>query len=94
VTAKQVDLQLGERVVRNANLGEAAEPRIDAVDGLVAARERVDDGALLGHARARLVCKRDWCMLIRDRGKIVERQRVAIEKNHRPIVVFVSFVVE
>ena len=56
VTAKQVDLQLGERVARNANLGEVAEPRIDAVDGLVAARERVDDGARRGHARARLVC--------------------------------------
>ena len=66
VAAQQVDLQLGERVGRDPNLGEVAESGVDAVDRLVAAREGVDDRArrvdtgtrIVGQRHRRLIARR------------------------------------
>ena len=79
MTAEQIDLQLGERLGRDADLGEVAEAGVDPVDRLVAARRTCPTTAARRvHARARIVGERDRCTCSsRDRGKIVERQRVA-----------------
>ena len=74
VTAQQIELQLGERVVRDAHVGEVAEAGVDAVDRRVLLDGGVHHGACGADARPRAIGQRHRRVVVGDGNQIVERQ--------------------
>jgi hypothetical protein len=72
VTAKQVELQLGERLRRNGDLGEVAESRINAVRRRVAPRKLLDHHSRGLHARPRRARQCDRREVVDDRHEPIE----------------------
>jgi hypothetical protein len=58
------------------------KPGVDAVGGLVAARELLDDVARGADALARGVGQSDALALVRDRNQIVQRHRGPVQFDH------------
>ena len=82
VTAQEIHLQLGERVVRDPHVGEVAEPGVDAVRRRVVVGGLVNDHACRADAIARHVAEGELLVAVRNRDEIVERERLAVEKDH------------
>jgi hypothetical protein len=82
VAAQQVQLERAERLVRNARLCERTKPRIDPVDRFVPLGRAIDDGARAIHARGGVLRQRDEGVLVGNRDQIVERERLAVERDH------------
>ena len=74
VAAKQIHLQLRDRVGRNHNLGEVAEAGVDAVSRLAALREFLDNCACRSNARACGVGKADRREVARDGDELLQGQ--------------------
>jgi hypothetical protein len=82
VTAQQIHLQLGERVVRDPHVGEVAEPGVDAVRRRVVVGGLVNDDPRRANAIARHIAEGELLVAVRNRDEIVERERLAVQQNH------------
>src|SRR5262249_25524193 len=82
VAAHEVALERRERVFRYLDVGERAEPGVDAVRGGIARGMPLDDGTrgVNGARRARI--ERDRLEPVRHRFELFERQRASVECDH------------
>ena len=71
-----------KRVVRDPHVGERSEAGVDAVDGFVALGLARDHSARRVDARPRGLGETDRTIVVRDRGDILQRERLTIEEHH------------
>ena len=72
VAAQEIELQLGQRLVRNLDLGEVAEAGVDPVGGIVVMRELVDDLARGADARTGAAGQLRRLEVVGDRDELLE----------------------
>ncbi len=83
MAAQQVDLQRIERVRRDFHVGQGAKTGVDAVDRLVAVRLALDDRPGRTHAPRSGRRQADRLVPIGDGDQVLERERGAVEQDHR-----------
>ena len=84
MAAKQVQLQRAKRFARNARFRERAKSGVDAVDRPHRRlRLPLDDGARGVDCAAGARREAHRRVVVGDRQQIVERERIAVEEDHR-----------
>ena len=83
VAAQEVDLERTQRLARDRRLGQRAEPGVDAIDGRIAKRLAIHDGARRVDARGGLWRQGNMLSRVRDCEQVVECQARAVEKDCR-----------
>ena len=82
MTPQKIDLQLRERVVRNRDVCQRAEPGVDAVHGPAGARMRVNDRARGCDSRAGGRRERHALAIERDSRERIEAERISVKFDH------------
>ncbi len=85
VTAHQIQLQGSERGARDCGLRQGAEARIDSVHWRVALGVAIDDRPRVLDELYRRRCETHLSPVVGNRDELFERQRGAVEKDHREI---------
>src|SRR5262245_39300399 len=85
MAAQQIDLQRLERIVRDANVSKVPEAGVDAVGRNVALGEVVNDCARVADPLLSGFRQGDRLVMIRDCNQLIERERVAVEEDHKHI---------
>ena len=83
VAAQEVDLERTKRIAWDRRLSQRAEPGVDAIDGRIAKRLAIDDGARRVDARGGLRRQGNLLSRVRDSEQVVECQARAVEKDCR-----------
>ena len=82
MASQQIDLQRVELIDGDVDVGEIAEPGVDAVGRLIAMRKLVDDGTRRTHAFARGIRQADLLVVVCDSDEMIQRQGTSIQFDH------------
>ena len=85
MAAKEIELELAERVLRDRDFRQRSEAGVDPVHRRVTLRLPVHHIACRRDRRDGAPRDRDRRELVRDRGELLERQRFTIELDHQRV---------